>query len=105
MRAVGKWAILGVFGLLFAFDVWEAIGNFIGIYTQGLVLGLVLTGGGWFFLLLGVFAPIVLFVLAAIFTKKMSTGRSLAFFVVALTVSAVIALDITLAVPYTLILG
>lgn len=105
MRVVGKWAILGIFGLLFAFDVWEAIGNFIGIYSQGLALGLVLTAGGWFFLLLGVFSPIVLFILAAILTKRMSMGRSLALFVVALMVSAVIALDITLAVPYTLILG
>jgi hypothetical protein len=105
MRAVVTWVILGVFGLLFAFDVWEAIGNFIGIYSQGLLLGLVLTGWGWFFLLLGVLAPIALFVVAAILTRKMSVGKTLALFAVALMVSAVIALDITLAAPYGLILG
>ena len=105
MRVFGKWLVLGVFGLLFAFDVWEAIGNFIGIYSQGLLLGLVLTGWGWFFLLLGIFAPITLFILAMIFTKKVSAFTSLAIFFIALMVSAVIALDITLAAPYTLILG
>ena len=105
MRTLARWLTVGVFGLFFAFDVWEAVGNFIGIYSQGLLLGLVLTGWGWLFLLLGIFAPIIVFVLAMIFTRKMSAARSLALFAVALTVSAVISLDITLAAPYTLILG
>ena len=105
MKVVGKWAVLGVFGLLFAYDVWEAVGNFIGIYTQGLPFGLVLTAGGWFFLLLAILAPIILFVLAAILTRKSSAGKFVAVFTIALMVSAVIALNITLAVPLTLILG
>jgi hypothetical protein len=105
MGAVVRWSILGLFGLLFAYDVWEAIGNFIGIYTQGLPFGLLLTVGGWVFLLLAVFAPIVLFVLAAILTRKRTVPVSLAMFVIALMVSAVISLDITLAVPLTVLLG
>ena len=105
MRAVIRWAILGFFGLLFAYDVWEAIGNFIGIYAQGLPFGMVLTASGWVILLLAVVAPIILYVLATVLTRKKSAGVALAIFVIGLTVSAVISLDITLAVPLTLLLG
>jgi hypothetical protein len=100
-----RWVILGIFGLLFAYDVWEAIGNFIGIYTQGLPFGLVLTVLGWVILLLAVCAPIILYVLATVLTRKKSVGLSLAVFVICLAVSAAISLDITLAVPLTLLLG
>lgn len=105
MGKILRWLTVGIFGLFFAFDVWEAVGNFVGIYSQGLLLGLVLTGWGWLLLLLGVFAPIIVFVLAMNFTRKMSAAKSFAIFAIALMVSAVIALDITLAAPYTLILG
>lgn len=105
MRSVIRGVILVFFGLLFAYDVWEAIGNFIGIYSQGLPFGLVLTVSGWVILLLAVFAPIILFVVATVFTRNKSAGFSLAVFVMGLTVSAVISLDITLAVPLTLLLG
>lgn len=105
MRAVAKWAVAGVFALFFTYDVWEAIGNFVGIYAQGLPFGLVLTFGGWVFLLLAVFAPIILFILAAVLSRKMSIGKSCAIFAIALMISSVIFVDITLTVPLTLILG
>jgi hypothetical protein len=96
---------VGLFALLFAHDVWEAIGNFVGINYQRLALGLELTGWGWIILLGGLLAPVVLFFLALVVTRKMSAWRTLALFSVALFVSAVIALDITLAAPYGVILG
>jgi len=105
MRRVLKLVIVGVFALLFAYDVWEAVGNFVGIYAQGLPYGLLLTVGGWFFLLLAVFAPVILFVLATVFTRKMSVGKSLVIFTIALMISSVVFVDITLTVPLTLILG
>lgn len=104
-RSVGGWVIVTVFALLFADDVWEALGNFIGINYQRLALGLDLTGWGWAFLLFGIFVPVILFFLALFVTRKMPAWRSLPIFIVAVMISAVIALDITLAVPYTLILG
>lgn len=105
MRRFIRWLILGLFGLLFAYDVWEAVSNFIGIYAQGLAFGLVLTAWGWVFLLFAVVAPIILFVLAAVFSRKKSGGIAFVMFALALMVSAVITLDITLVVPLTLLLG
>ena len=105
MRRFIRWLILGLFGLLFAYDVWEAVSNFIGIYTQGLPFGLVLTVWGWVFLLFAVVAPIILFVLATVFSRKTSGGIAFVMFALALMVSAVITLDITLVVPLTLLLG
>lgn len=105
MRRVIRWLILGLFGLLFAYDVWEAVSNFIGIYAQGLPFGLVLTVSGWIFLLFAVVAPIILFVLATIFSRKTSAVAGLVIFTLALMVSAVATLDITLVVPLTLLLG
>jgi hypothetical protein len=105
VRTIGGWIVVGLFALLFAHDVWEAIGNFVGINYQRLALGLELTGWGWIILLGGLLAPVVLFFLALVVTRKMSAWRTLALFSVALFVSAVIALDITLAAPYGVILG
>ncbi len=104
-RTLGGWIVVVVGALLLADDVWEALGNFIGVNYQRLSLGLALTGWGWFFLTFAVLAPIILFFLAMFITRKMTAWRTLAIYLVTVMISAVIALDITLAAPYSLILG
>ncbi|WP_298119654.1 hypothetical protein [uncultured Aurantimicrobium sp.] len=95
-RSVGAWIIAAVFALLFAYDVWEGIGNFIGVMSQSLSLGIGLSAFGWFAVILGIIAPVVLFFGALWLTRKLSLAPSVVIYVVALTVSAVIGVDLAL---------
>ena len=95
-RSVGAWIIAAVFALLFAYDVWEGIGNFIGVMSQSLSLGIGLSAFGWFAVILGIIAPVALFFAALWLTKKLSLAPSVVIYVVALTVSAVIGVDLAL---------
>ena len=95
-RSVGAWIIAAVFALLFAYDVWEGIGNFIGVMSQSLSLGIGLSAFGWFAVILGIIAPVALFFGALWLTRKLSVAPSVVIYVVALTVSAVIGVDLAL---------
>lgn len=95
-RSVGAWIIAAVFALLFAYDVWEGIGNFIGVMSQSLSLGIGLSAFGWFAVILGILAPVALFFGALWITRKLSWAPSVVIYVVALTVSAVIGVDLAL---------
>ena len=50
-----------LFGVFYAYDVWEAVGNLVGmnVYADG--LGISLTGAGWALLVTGVALPILVF--------------------------------------------
>ena len=42
-----------VFGVFYAYDVWEAVGNLVGLNLQAGALGVALTGFGWALLVAG----------------------------------------------------
>jgi hypothetical protein len=69
-RSVGAWILAAVFALLFAYDVWEGIGNFIGVMSQSLSLGIALSAFGWFAVIFGIVAPLALFFGALWLTRK-----------------------------------
>jgi hypothetical protein len=95
-RSVGAWIIAAVFALLFAYDVWEGIGNFIGVMSQSLSLGIGLSAFGWFAVILGIIAPAVLFFGALWLTRTKSLAPALVIYIVALSISAVIGVDLAL---------
>ena len=95
-RGVVSWIVVGFFAPFFAFDVWEGIGNFLGIQAQSLTLGIAISGLGWIAIVVGVIAPILLFVIALLMSKKMPLAHTAFLFLLALSVSAIISADLVL---------
>ena len=95
-RSVGAWILAAVFALLFAYDVWEGIGNFVGVMAQSLSLGISLSAFGWFAVVFGILAPLVIFFAALWVTRKRSLLPAFVIYVVALSISAVIGVDLAL---------
>jgi len=92
-----SWPFLVVavfFGLFYAWDVWAALGNLIGLYLNAGSLDTQLSGFGWGILIAGVLLPILIFLLAA----RIGRGRPLyaqaALFLVGLALASALALDI-----------
>lgn len=95
-RSIGAWVVAAVFALFFAYDVWEGIGNFIGVVTQSLSLGIGLSAFGWFAVVFGIVAPVALFFGALWVTRKLTLGPALVIYIVALSISAVVGVDLAL---------
>ncbi|MDY7544360.1 hypothetical protein KIV56_04695 [Cryobacterium breve] len=92
-----SWPFLVVavfFGLFYAWDVWAALGNLIGLNLAAGSLDTRLSGFGWGILIAGVLLPILVFLLAA----RIGRGRPLyaqaALFLVGLALASALALDI-----------
>jgi len=83
-----------LFGALFAWDVWEAIGNLVGLRLRAAQLGTDLSPTGWTTLLLQLAAPLVLYVIALVLGRQRGYGAKAALLLVGLCVSAVIAADL-----------
>lgn len=95
-RSVGAWILAAVFALFFAYDVWEGIGNFLGVMSQSLTLGIGLSAFGWFAVVFGIIAPLGIYFGTLWLTRKMSLLPALVIYIVALSVSAVIGVDLAL---------
>lgn len=53
-----------VFGLLFAYDVWEAVGNLVGVNVVASGLETSINALGWVVLISGILLPVLVFALA-----------------------------------------
>ncbi len=95
-RSVGAWIMAAVFALLFAYDVWEGIGNFVGVMSQSLTLGISLSAFGWFAVIFGILAPAMLYFVALWITRKQPFAPALVMYIVALSLSAVVGVDLAL---------
>lgn len=81
-RRPPRWLLLTIaasFGLFYAYDVWEAVGNLVGLNLQAQSLDTQLSGFGWAVLIFGVLLPVLVYALAY------WLGRNRAFGVQALT--------------------
>lgn len=83
-----------LFGLFFAYDVWEALGNLLGMLSFADNLGVGLTTLGWVVLIGALSLPIILFGLAFWLGMKRGPVQQIALYLAALAVSAVLYLDI-----------
>ncbi|MET0853813.1 MAG: hypothetical protein ABWY30_04235 [Microterricola sp.] len=86
--------IAALFALFFAYDVWEALGNLLGMLSFADNLGVSLTALGWVVLIGALLLPIVLFGLAFWLGMKRGPVQQIALYLAALAVSAVLYLDI-----------
>ena len=50
-----------LFGVFYAYDVWEAVGNLVGMNVTAGELGVAITGTGWALLLAGIAVPLLVF--------------------------------------------
>jgi hypothetical protein len=96
-RGVGGWVLAVIFGLLLAHDVWEGIGNVSGMLQIGLQLDLQPQPIGWLVLATDLLAPIVVFVVALLATRKTNLWQSLLIWLLALLVSAIVGANVVLA--------
>lgn len=83
-----------LFGLFFAYDVWEALGNLIGMLSLAGNLGVGLSALGWVVLIGALLLPLLLFTLAFWLGVKRGPVQQIALYLAALAVSAVLYLDI-----------
>lgn len=82
------------FALFFAYDVWEALGNFVGLLNFANGLDRSLNVVGWVVLVGALVLPIALFALAFWAGRLRGPLQQIALYVAALAVSAVLYLDI-----------
>ncbi|QHF25026.1 hypothetical protein GTU73_14115 [Rathayibacter sp. VKM Ac-2804] len=92
--------IAAVFALLFAWDVWEGIGNLVGLRTYAATLGTDLNGTGWIVLLLGLLLPVVCFVLALVLGRRRGLLARTGLLFAGLCLSAALSLDVQLILGF-----
>jgi uncharacterized membrane protein YdcZ (DUF606 family) len=96
-RPVAAWAAVALaafFGLLYAYDLWEAISNLASITQVYELFGLAPTDAPWWLLIVGALVPVVVFGLALWLSRGRGLlGRALVF-TTGLMVVAVVSLDI-----------
>ncbi|TFD28980.1 hypothetical protein [Cryobacterium cryoconiti] len=96
-RRTPRWlstTIAILFGLFYAYDVWEAVGNLVGLNILAQSLDSQLSGFGIVVLLIGILGPIVIFVLAAWIGRFRGPAPQAALFLAGLCLSAAIAVNI-----------
>ena len=83
------------FGVFYAYDVWEAVGNLVGmnIYADG--LGIALTGAGWALLVVGVALPLLVFGTALWLGRRRGPLAQVVLFLVGFALVQVLSADVT----------
>lgn len=84
------------FGLFFAYDAWEAVGNLVGVADLARTLDTSITGLGWVVLVAAILLPILLFAAAFLLGRRRSAVVQSALYLTGLAVSALLYLDILL---------
>jgi hypothetical protein len=87
-------AICVVFGLLYAWDIWEAVGNMVGLNIAVGALGTQLSGFGWAVLIGAILFPAVVYAIAFWLGRKRGAGALALLLLVGLALVAVVTLDI-----------
>lgn len=86
-----------VFGLFYAYDVFEALGNLLGISDFASGLDASINGFGWALLVLGLVLPLAIFATAFTLGHHRGPLVQAAFYAVGLGLSAALSLDIIAA--------
>ena len=84
------------FGLFFAYDAWEGVGNLIGMGGVAASLETSITGLGWVVLIAAILLPVVLFAVAFLLGRRRTAVVQAMLYLTGLAVSAVLYLDILL---------
>ena len=82
------------FGLFFAYDLWEAVGNLVGVSIAAGDLDTSLNATGWVVLIGGVLIPIAVFALAFLLGRRRNVVAQVLLYAAGLCLSAVASLNI-----------
>ncbi|TFD36771.1 hypothetical protein E3T34_00490 [Cryobacterium sp. TMT1-62] len=96
-RRTPRWLSTGIailFGLCYAYDIWEGVGNLVGLNILAQSLDTQLSGFGIFVLLVGILGPLLVFVLAAWIGRSRGPAAQAALFLAGLGLNAAIAANI-----------
>ncbi|MEO6199851.1 MAG: bacitracin resistance protein [Cryobacterium sp.] len=92
-----QWLVVTIsvfFGLFFAYDMWEAIGNLVGLNAAAQSLDTRLSGFGWAVLIAGVILPVLVFGIAFWLGRRRAAAARAMLLLVGLCLIAVLSLDI-----------
>ncbi|GAA3870786.1 hypothetical protein GCM10022381_12400 [Leifsonia kafniensis] len=87
-------ALAVLFGLFYVYDMWEAIGNLVGLNLTAQSLDTQLSGFGWTVLIFAVLMPLLVFTIAFVVGRRRSAGAQAVIFFVGLCLVAVLSIDI-----------
>lgn len=83
-----------LFGLFFVYDMWEAIGNLVGLNLTATSLDTQLSGFGWTVLIFAVLMPLLVFAVAFWIGRRRSAGAQAVLYFAGLCLVAVLSIDI-----------
>jgi hypothetical protein len=86
--------VAGVFGLFYAYDLWEAVSNFVELPAVYKQYGLETTDIPWWVLILGLVIPPLVFAIAFVVGRKQSVLGKALIFIVGLAVVAGLSLGV-----------
>ncbi|GLI28557.1 hypothetical protein ARHIZOSPH14_27990 [Agromyces rhizosphaerae] len=95
--AASRWVfavVAGVFGLLYAYDLWEGVGNFVGVGGQAAALGIGISTWGLTVLVIGLVAPLAVFAGAFWLAHRRGALAVLLLFLTGWAVVQVVQLDL-----------
>jgi hypothetical protein len=84
--------VAAIFGLFYAYDIWEAIGNLVAL--PGLYSALGLEPVPWWLLIVGVLIPPAVFLVAFWIGRKHNIGAKALVFLLGLAVVACLSLGV-----------
>ncbi|GAB3616769.1 hypothetical protein GCM10027416_13260 [Okibacterium endophyticum] len=89
-----QYALLVVFGLFFAYDVWEAVGNLLVIAATASALETSVTALGWVILVLSALLPLIAFGAAYLIGRRRGPISQVLLYLTALGTSAATYLSV-----------
>ncbi|SIN71319.1 hypothetical protein [Agromyces cerinus] len=84
-----------VFGVFYAYDVWEAVGNLVGLNITANELGVAITGGGWALLVVGIAVPLLVFGTAFWLGRHRAPLAQVVLFLAGFALVQVLAADVS----------
>jgi hypothetical protein len=96
-RTSPRWlsfVVAAVFGLFYAYDLWEAVGNLVGLSATAESLGTTLSTFGWAVLIAGLLLPAFIFAAAVWLGRRRTLGVQALLLLAGLCLSAVVSLNI-----------
>jgi hypothetical protein len=97
-RATPLWlavTIAVLFGVLYVYDVWEAVGNLVGLNIQAASLDVSLPGGGVVVLVLALLVPLLVFGLALWLGRRRGPLAQIVLFLTGYALVQALTLDLT----------
>ena len=90
-----------VFGLFYAYDAWEGVGNLVGVNLAAQSLDTQVSGLGWTVLIAGVVMPVLVFALAFWMGRKHTALVQAIMLFVGLCLVAALSLDILVVFSFS----